>query len=110
MRNVSFKVSNLEESHAIQKMLFATGAKWISSGKQLKDYGKTEIRAFCVDSNGNISNNTLDNADFDFVAYEVVTTVEVKIIDTRPKIVFQGQTYVVSDIERAISNAGVIPL
>ena len=105
MRKVSFKISDsVEESHAVQRMLFDSGAEWLTSGKQVQDYQRCLID---VDARG-VMTVAYSKPEYSVLTHSLETTV--KVIDNRPRIVFQGATYLVADVEHAILISNVRPV
>ena len=105
MRNVKIRVENEAQSEFVQKQLIASGARWASGDKLpiLRDgYFDATIE---VNSRGIM---------YVVPNHEANTFVEVRnvfvLVDNRPKIVFQGKTYLVADVEEALDDAGVEPL
>lgn len=106
MRKVNIRVRNIEESKFVQEFLFATGAKWASGDTQpllRPSYLDTTI---AVEADGQMWCGPEDG----FPYIDIEKTTVYKLIDNRPKIVFQGKTYFVHEVEAAIKVFGVTAL
>lgn len=106
MRNVKIRVTNEAQSKYVQEVVIASGGRWASGDvKSILRESYTD-NVIGVDDRG-IMSLWGARAHFDL---EVESVTSHKFVDNRPKIVFQGRTYIVADVERAIEDAGVEPL